>query len=336
MLRRFLIALALIASAGQAAAQEVTLRMHYFLPADSFVPASILEPWAQKIEADSKGRIKVERYPSMTLGGTPADLADQVTDGVVDVVWTLPGYTPGRFPRTEVFELPFMSRDAGATSRALWDMAQEWQDSDFRDLHLLGLWVHGPGVIHSAKPVEKMEDMAGLTIRAPSRAASMLLERVGAAPVGMPAPAVPEALSKGVIDGALLPWEVTSSVRVSDFVHNHTQFPGPAVYTAVLMLAMNKSVYDGLPDDLKKVIDDASGREFSGRAGHAQQLADFPPRDAAIAAGDNIITLSEDEAIRWQALGGEVIADWAAAQTAFDGQALVDQAREAITAAGPQ
>ncbi len=329
---RAILAAALIL-ATPVSAQEVVLKLHQFLPETSFVPAEILDPWADRIEAESGGRIKVERYASMALGGKPADLADQVADGVVDIAWTLPGYTPGRFPHTEVVELPFMSRDAGATSAALWQMATGWGDSDFRDHHLLGIWVHGPGVIHSDTPVARLEDMAGLKLRAPSRAASMLLERAGAAPVGMPAPAIPEALSKGVIDGALLPWEVTSSIRVSDMVGNHTEFPDAAVYTAVLMLVMNKDAYAALPDDLKAVIDAASGAEFSRHAGTIQQEADGPQRQAAIDRGNRVIELEAAEVARWQALGDEVVADWAAAAEGFDGAALVAEARAAIDAA---
>lgn len=333
LIARIAAAVLLTLTPAALSAQEVTLRLHYFLPETSFVPAAILNPWADRVEAESGGRIKVDRYPSMALGGKPTDLVDQVSDGVADVVWTLAGYTPGRFPRTEVFELPFMSQDAGATSAALWDMAQGWQDSDFRGLHLLGLWVHGPGVIHSTRPVAGLPDMAGLKLRAPSRTASMLMERAGAAPIGMPAPAVPEALSKGVIDGALLPWEVTSSVRVQEFVRNHTEFEGPAVYTAVLILAMNPASYDRLPDDLKAVIDAASGAEFSRHAGAVQQNADIPQRQATVAAGGTILTIGGDQLPEWHGLGDQVISDWAGAAQGFDGAALVAQAREAIAAA---
>ncbi|MDO5630407.1 MAG: TRAP transporter substrate-binding protein [Paracoccus sp. (in: a-proteobacteria)] len=336
LLRRMIAAVVMMLAPLVATAQEITLRLHYFLPENSFVPAQILTPWADRIEAESGGRIKVERYPSMALGGRPADLVDQVTDGVADVVWTLPGYTPGRFPHTEVAELPFISRDAGATSAALWNLAQGWRDSDFRNLHPLGIWVHGPGVIHSARPVADLSDMAGLKLRAPSRAASMLLEKAGAAPVGMPAPAVPEALSKGVIDGALLPWEVTSSVRVQEFVKNHTEFEGPAIYNAVLMLVMNKGVYDRLPDDLKAVIDAASGAAFSRHAGAIQQNADQPQRAETLASGGTILTVGADQIEPWHALGDQVIAEWAAAARGFDGAALVAQARAAIAEAEAQ
>ncbi|AXC50718.1 C4-dicarboxylate ABC transporter [Paracoccus suum] len=334
--RARLAAIALIAAltAIPAAAQEVTLKLHQFLPENSFVPAHILTPWADRIEAESGGRIKVERYPSMVLGGKPSDLIDQAIDGQVDVVWTLAGYTPGRFPRAEVVELPFMSRDAVPTSRALWRMAQGWDE--FKPVHLLGIWVHGPGVIHSARPVTKLEDMRGLSLRAPSRAASMLLERLRAAPVGLPAPQIMEALSKGVIEGALLPWEVTSSIRVSEVVKNHTEFPDRAVYTAVLMLAMNDARYQALPPDLRAVIDAASGEAFSVAAAKAQQDADAPQREAAIAAGAVVTVLDPAEAARWVEAGEGVIADWSAAARGFDGAAAVAEARAAIDAAATE
>ena len=111
--------------ASGAMAQEVTLKLHQFLPAQANVPKLVLDVWADKIEAASEGRIKVDRFPSMQLGGTPPELLDQAIDGVADVVWTVVGYTPGRFPTTEVFELPFMVEDARAASCAYWTMFEE-------------------------------------------------------------------------------------------------------------------------------------------------------------------------------------------------------------------
>jgi TRAP-type C4-dicarboxylate transport system substrate-binding protein len=320
-----------------AAAQEVTLRLHQFLPAQSFVPAQVLSPWADRIEAASGGRIRIERFPSMQLGGKPADLVDQLVDGVVDIIWTLPGYTPGRFPRTEVFELPFLTSDAEGASRAYWEIAQsDMVANDFKDIHLLGAWVHGPGVIHSSRPVERLEDMAGLRLRAPSRITTRLLEGLGAVAVGMPVPAVPEALSKGVIDGALLPWEVTSSIRAAELVHNHTEFPGRAVYVATFILAMNEDVYAGLPDDLRAIIDAESGLEFSANAGRLQQGADAPMRAEAAAAGNAIVVLSETEAARWQAAAEPVVGDWLAEMAAagIDGGDLLARVQAALAAHG--
>ena len=113
--------------------QEVTLRLHQFLAAAANVPTHILDPWADAIEEQSDGRIRIERHAAMSLGGTPPQLYDQAVEGVVDIVWTLPGNTPGRFPATEVFELPFMMTNAEATSRAYWDLFEsKMKDTEFK------------------------------------------------------------------------------------------------------------------------------------------------------------------------------------------------------------
>ncbi len=250
--------------ATQARAQEVTLTLHQFLPAQANVPRLVLDVWAQNVEEASDGRIEIEQYPSMQLGGTPPELMDQAIEGVADIVWTVVGYTPGRYPSTEVFELPFMMTNARAVSQAYWEMFEEhMKDTEFKDVHILGTWVHGPGMIHVNKEVRLPEDMAGLKIRGGSRSINSLLEELGAEPVGMPVPAVTEGLSKGVIDGTTIPWEVTSALKVPELVSYHTEFDGAALYTLTFVLAMNKDRYDSLPDDLKKVIDDNSGLEFS-------------------------------------------------------------------------
>ena len=137
----------------------------------------------------------------MALGGTPPQLMDQARDGVVDIVWTLPGYTPGRFPRVEVFELPFMMTNAEATSRAYWDLFKsDMEAQEFQGIKILATWVHGPGVIHAkGEGVRTLEDMQGKKLRGPTRVINNLLAETGAEPIGMPVPAIPEALSKGVI-----------------------------------------------------------------------------------------------------------------------------------------
>src|SRR3546814_177304 len=100
-----------------AAAQEVALRIPHFLPPQAPVPANFIAPWAEKVTRESGGRIAFEIYPSMQLGGKPPALYDQARDGVVDIIWTLTGYTPGRFPGTEAFELPFVPARAEEIGR---------------------------------------------------------------------------------------------------------------------------------------------------------------------------------------------------------------------------
>ncbi|MBJ6371877.1 TRAP transporter substrate-binding protein [Sedimentitalea arenosa] len=326
---------AMAAGVGTTAAfaQEVTLKLHQFLPAQANVPKLVLDVWADNVEEASGGRIKIDRYPSMQLGGRPPELMDQAIDGVADIVWTVVGYTPGRFPSTEVFELPFMMTNARAASRAYWEMFEKhWKDTEFRDVHILGTWVHGPGLIHSNKPVATPDDMQGLKIRGGSRSINSLLDKLGATPVGMPVPAIPEGLSKGVIDGTTIPWEVTSALKVPELVGNHTEFSGNALYVLTFVLAMNKDKYESLPDDLKQVIDDNSGLEFSVFAGGTQSDSDGPARQLAVDRGNNIITLDEAQTKVWIEASQPIYDEWVADMDSkgIDGQALIDEARMLI------
>lgn len=318
------------ATAGTAMAQEVTLRLHQFLPPQANVPKLVLDVWADKVEADSDGRIKVERYPSMQLGGRPPELMDQAIDGVADIVWTVVGYTPGRFPSTEVFELPFMVSDARAASSAYWKMFEKhMKDTEFADVHILGTWVHGPGLFHTKDPVQTPADLQGMKIRGGSRLVNELLTLTGATPVGMPVPAVSEGLSKGVIDGTTIPWEVTTALKVPELVSNHTEFEGPALYNLTFVLAMNKDTYESMPDDLKAVIDANSGHDFSVFAGGTQADADGPARQIAVDRGNNIITVSEEDAQEWRDLVQPIYETWVKDMESrgIDGQALIDEAR---------
>lgn len=329
-------AVALTLGVGSAVAAEVTLRLHQFLPPQANVPKHILSVWADKVEKASGGRIEIQHFPSMQLGGKPPELIDQAIDGVADIIWTVSGYTPGRFPRTEVFELPFMMTDAEAASRAYWTLAQETMKDDFKDFHALGLWVHGPGLIHSKAPIRAISDLNGVKLRAPTRTTNMLFSSLGATPVGMPVPAVPEALSKGVIDATVIPWEVTGALKVPELVTNHTTFPNASLYTSTFLFAMNKDKYNSLPDDLKKVIDDNSGLEFSAFAGKTMQDDDGPAREAAAARGNNIIDLTPAEIDAWRAAAQKVTDAWVKEmdEKGVDGTGLLKRAKELIAQFG--
>lgn len=314
-------------------AQEVTLKMHQFLPAQANVPKLILDVWADKVEADSDGRIKIDRFPSMQLGGVPPELMDQAIDGVADIVWTVVGYTPGRYPTTEVFELPFMVEDARAASCAFSSMFDEHMKDDFKGVKILGTWVHGPGMLHTADPVETPADLQGMKIRGGSRLVNQLLELSGATPVGMPVPAIPEALSKGVIDGTTIPWEVTAALKIPELVENHTEFEGPALYNLSFVLALNEGVYNGMSADLQAVIDANSGMDFSVFAGGTQSDADGPSRALAVEMGNNVITVTDTS--EWETLVNPIYDTWVAEMAAkdIDGQALIDEAKSLMSGA---
>ena len=241
---------------------------------------------------------------------------------------------PGRQPvDTRALPLERLDEVARAVSRAYWEIFDKYlKDTEFKDVHILATWVHGPGMIHTKDPVTKPSDLQGMKIRGGSRSVNQLLTELGATPVGMPAPAVSEGLSKGVIDGTTIPWEVTPSLKVPELVHNHTEFEGKALYVLTFVLAMNKAKYESLPDDLKKVIDDNSGVELSIFAGGTQADADGPARQVAVDMGNNIITISEEEAKEWEAAAKPVYDTWLADMESKgkDGQALLDEVRMLI------
>ena len=321
------------------AQQTVTLKFHTFMAPLSNVWLTMHKPWMEKVEKDSGGRIKFEGYPAMQLGGTPVQLYDQARDGVVDIVWTLPGNTAGRFPRVEAFELPFMMNNAEATSKAYWEYVQTQAPDEFKETHVIALHVHGPGMFHMAnKQIKSPADLRGSKVRGPTRQVTKLLASVGATPVGMPLPQIPDALSKGTIDGCVIPWEVVPSVKVHELTKFHSEFPAnsPALYTTTFVMAMNKAKYDGLAPDLKKVIDANSGMAASAWLGKTQQGNDPIGRKSAADRGNSIYTFSAAETAEFTKLSAAIDDEWVADmdKRGFKGKQLLDTARALIAKHG--
>ena len=317
------------------AQQAVTLKFHTFMSPTSNVWLAMHKPWMEKVEKESGGRIRFEAYPAMQLGGTPVQLYDQAKDGVVDVVWTLPGNTAGRFPRVEVFELPFMMNNAEATSKAFWEYTQTMAADEFKDTQVIALQVHGPGVIHSVdKPVKSIADMRGLKIRAPTRQVTKLMGVLGATPIGMPLPQIPDALSKGTITACVIPWEVVPAVKVNELTKFHAEFDpaGGSLYTTTFIMTMNKAKYNALAPDLKKVIDNNSGMATSAALGKTQQGNDVPGRKSASDRGNTIYTVSAAEAQEFRRKSRSIEVEWVEDMNkkGFDGKKLLETARALI------
>lgn len=318
-----------------AAAQEVTLRLHHFLPAVSNVHRHFLQPWAQKIANESQNRLRIQIFPAMQLGGAPPQLYDQARDGVADIIWTLPGNTPGRFPRIEVFELPFVAdARAAPNAKAVWEFYGRHLREEFREVHPITVWAHDGGVVHANREVRRLEDLRGLKLRFPTRQAGEALRALGAAPIGMPVPQVPEAISQRVIDGAVVPWEVVPSIRLQELVRHHTEIPGsPTFYTTSFILAMNPARYAGLPAELKGVLDANSGMAAAEMAARVWDEQGPAVRATVERRRDNqIIQLDAAEKARWVEACRPVVDAWVAGtrERGFDGAALLADARALI------
>lgn len=333
VMRKLLILSFCLVVSGIASAQEVTLRLGHFLPPQATAPADFLRPWAEKVMKESRGRIEIEFFPSSQLAAPPA-IYDAVKDGIMDLGWTLLGYTPGRFPISEVFELPFIAGNAEATSQAAWEFYENHLTQEFRDVKMIAFHVHGPGLFHiKGKPVKNLSDLAGRTIRAPTRSMNQALELIGAEPVGMPVPQVPEAISRGVIEGTVLPYEVTTSLKLAELVDSHTDFEGNrAMYTAAIIFAMNRRSYNRLPADLKAIIDRNSGLVASRWVGRIMDEGDAPGLAAAKAQKNDFYFFSEEEREEWIAATQPVVDDWVTRMDrgGLDGNALLREARNLI------
>ncbi len=329
------VATALALAAAAAHGQEVTLKIHHFLPPKGTIQAQVFEPWCEKLGKESNGRIKCQIYPAMQLGGTPPQLFDQARDGVADIIWTIPTYQAGRFTKSEVFELPFMAKNAESGSPALWEYIQKNSLDEFRGVKLLATHLHDGSLLHfSNKRVTNLDELKGLKVRAPTRIGSKFLAAIGAVPVQMPVPQVTESLAKSVIDGAMVPWEVAPALKLQEVTKYHLDTaPGvDKMSNSIFVIAMNPAKYDSLPPDLKKVIDANSGIEFSKQIGKIFDGTTTAGKKLAADAGGVFDTLSPAEFDRWKKATEGVDKDWFTEVGAKggNGPALLDDARALI------
>jgi len=324
-----------VAGTSLASAQEFTFKLHHLLGAKAPAQTNMLEPWAKQVEENSGGRVKIEIYPAMTLGGTPPELVQQARDGVVDLIWTVNGYTPGQFPRTEVFELPGVYlNDIKAANLAMYDMFESDLKDDYKGLEVMWLHVHaGQAIMSVDKEVRSPADLEGMKMRIPTRTGAWVIEALGAAPLAMPVPEVPSALSKGVVDATLLPWEIIPPLKLQNqidyFIEGHDQ---TRLGTTTFQVSMNKARWDGLPDDIKKAFRDASGRDWWGEVGDIWRGGDDFGIKMATDAGKTHIMLSEAETQAFIDALEPVQQRWIGEVNAkgLDGAALVAKAKELI------
>ena len=216
----------------------ITLRLHTFLPPVANPVKHFVMPWAEKVEKDSNGRIKVQVYPSMQLGGKAEQLLPQVRDGVVDIVWALPGFTPGVMPKLEIFELPFLHRSTHATVMALQDYVPKYMKKDFEPYHVLLVHCHAGALFMTKDPINKVEDFKGMKLRSYSRTNAWILEALGVAPLQVALPELAPMLSKGTVTGSILPYEIAPSVKMQDLTDYFTTLapPQPRLSTAIFTL----------------------------------------------------------------------------------------------------
>lgn len=292
-------------------APQFSLKLHHAFSAVSSAHDKFLAPWARQIEAQSGGRIRIDLFPSMQIGGAPADLFDQARDGVVDLAWAQPCNTPGRFPKIEAFELPFVpSRRALVSSKAVEDYARANLADEFREVHPICFSCSDRGVLHANRPVRTIEEIRDLRLHVQTRFAVQAVHWLGAIAVPMPSAQLPLAIAQHVIDGGIDPWDMVPTFKLNDLLKTHTEFSDSSPSTTTFVLAMNKATYDKLPRELKTVIDNNSGQPVATIAGAMWDVQAAAVVDLVSGRGDPITTLLPEAVARWRKATEPVIEAW--------------------------
>ncbi len=273
------LAVAGLATTATSAQAATTLRLSHFWPEVSTINKQIFAQWAKAVEEDSNGELRVQLFPSQTLSQADETYSATV-NGIADIGITAQGYTNGRFPLSQIVELPGVAESApqgACVLQTLYDDGQIAQEYD--DSHVLFMFTTGPGYIHTKDTdVQKPSDLEGLRIRRPTAVAGDILENMGAQPVGMPAPDIYTSLQRGVIDGLSFPWEGINSFQLADQLNYHTQVP---FYTLIFVATMNQSTYESLSPEQKQAID----RELRHEVGREGRPGVRRPGQGGQAAG---------------------------------------------------
>ena len=331
------IILGMICNTSPALAEaEFKFTLHHFLGPQSPAHTDMFLPWAEKIKTASEGRIEIEVHPSMSLGGAPPQLYRQAVDGVVDIIWMVNGYTPGLFPRTEVFELPgVFNGNIEAVNLAMSDIFETHLAEEYKGVKVLWLHTHGGNALHMKdKKVETPEDLKGISLRSPGPSSNAVIEALGATPVSMPVPDLPQALATNHVQGALIPWEIIPALQLQQSTAYQIEGPDLQRFSGTTyQVSMNQASWESLPEDLQKVVLDNTGAEFLKELAKVWRAADDRGIAMAVKDGNEHVVLSAENFAAFKEAMAPVDQKWIADNAgSFDAQALYDAAKAAVAA----
>jgi len=284
---------------ADATPQTITLKLSHFLGPTSFFEVDFAQPWVRELEAKTGGKVKVEIYNGSSPFGEVTKQATQVRDGTIDIALGLRGAEGDRFPRSSIIELPFVVHDAQNGSRALWKLYNGGMlGSEYQDYKVLALFVHNPGLIHTAdKRISGPADLKGVRLRAPNRTVAVALESIGAIPAILQVNDVMPAVRDGKIDGIVTNWG-NPLPGFNDAMKLHTDI---AFYTSVFFVVMNMEKFASLPVEVRAAIDELSNEALVDRFGQLWNKWDRPVRDGATGPGQEIIVPDTAVLAAWRA-----------------------------------
>lgn len=314
--------------AGTGMGDPVTLNLGHPFPAEHHIHVGMIEPFAAEVAEATDGTVTIEIHPAQALT-SPGEAYDNAAAGAIDIGWALHGYTPGRFPLTDVVELPFMFESAEQGTDALWDLYEEFPElqDEYGDVKVLALWTHDVGNLYTVGRQVTEPDLSGLTLRAPGPILIDVIEAMGGAGVGMPAPELYDSLDRGVIDGLMIGDTGVVSFSLHEVV-DHVTIAN--FFVGAEFIVMNQGSWDSLSEAQQQAIDGLIGREFShvGAASYDslnESMVDFE-------GWGFTVTDVLDDIEPWRQAAQPVIDDWIAARAAdgAPGQAMYDRLLEIV------
>lgn len=276
------------------AADPIKLNYSIFFPAPHKNTVLATE-WAQEVEKRTKGAVKITIFPGGTL--TPADKCyDGVVKGISDIGFSVLAYTRGRFPLTEVTDLPLGIKSGVAATKVINAYYQKFKPAEFDDVKVMYLHGHGPGILHTKNSVNTLDDLKGMKIRCTGMAAK-IVTALGGVPVAMPMGETYDALSRGVVDGSMAPQESLQGWKWGEVVKYTIENFGSS-YSTGFFVVMNKDKWKSLPPDVQKTIE-AVNAEWIEKTGKVWDAIDKEGRDFTLSRGNKIIALSKEEDEKW-------------------------------------
>ncbi len=297
-----------VAAVPALAQQKTTLKFAVFTPEQEMTFQKVMKPFAQNVMAASKGTLEIKLYPNGALGRNPARQLKMVQDGVADIAWVIPAYTPGRFPDNSVFELPNVIKTSTEGSIAAWRMLKKGMLRGYSDFYMVGLFTSSPYTFHTKKKVTSMDDLKGLKIRAVGPAMVASVKLLGAAPEPMPFTKIVEAISRGVIDGTTGHPIAIHDFGVSKVTTSH--YFG-RLGTVNLAFFMNKKKYAALPAVARAALDKYSGEPQSIAFGKMSDTRNAELRAQWAKDPKRTVTIqSKAEEARWDKTLAPVVTAW--------------------------
>ena len=275
---------------------QVKLNYSVFFPAPH-KNAVLATEWAKEIEKRTNGRVQITMFPGGTL--TPADKCyDGVVKGISDIGFSVLAYTRGKFPLTEVSDLPLGIKTGLVASKVINDYYKKFKPKELDEVKIMYLHGHGPGILHSKRQdeVKTLGDLKGMKIRCTGMAAK-IAAALGATPVAMPMGETYDALSRGVVDGSMAPYEALQGWKWGEVVRFTTENFGSS-YSTGMFVVMNKGKWNALPPDIQQIIEKVN-EEYIEKQGKLWDEIDKAGRDYTIKLGNKIIPLSQEEDWKW-------------------------------------